>query len=137
MKQVLMFTSKKPISTSKSFLRAKFFTAIIGFLFCFFSVASAAEIQYHNGDRKDPFIPLVDPTGKVAVGAAAPKDALKVEGIIFDPIEGSYALINGKFYKQGDTAENAIVVSILKDRVILSVNDTEKVMWLREEVVEK
>lgn len=103
----------------------------------FFSVASAAEIQYHSGDRRDPFTPLVDASGKVASSPVHSKDVFKVEGIIFDPIEGSYALINGKFYKEGDTIENANLISILKDRVVLSVNDMEKVIWLREEVVGK
>ena len=109
---------------------------MIGILLPFFSVASAGEIQYHSADRRDPFIPLIGPDGSLRYGALSFKSGeFKVEGIIYDPVEGSYALINGQFLKEGDQINNAQVVSILRDRVILSVNNEQQVIWLREEVV--
>lgn len=104
-------------------------------LLCF-SGLWAEEIRYDSGGRRDPFIPLVGPGGIVKYGFKA-AGQFKVEGIIFDPIEGSYALINGEFIKEGDSIGNAQLISILKDRVVLSVNKDEQVVWLREEIVEE
>lgn len=97
---------------------------------------SADEIRYDSGGRRDPFIPLVGPGGVVKYGFKS-AGQFKVEGIIYDPVEGSYALINGEFLKEGDPVGNAQLISILKDRVVLSVNKDEQVLWLREEVVEE
>ncbi len=93
----------------------------------------AGEIQYESANRRDPFVPLVGPGGVVArefnpVGLA-------VEGVIYDPPYGSLALINGEFYQEGATVENASIISIFKDRVILAQGDEEKILWLREELL--
>ncbi len=99
---------------------------------------SAAEIVYDSGGRRDPFIPLVSAEGGLAsAGDKKPSGDYHVEGIVFDPKEGSFALINGKFYKKGDQVDRAQLVSIFRDRVILNVNSEEKVVWLREEAAEK
>ena len=101
----------------------------------FFPVAAAEEIHYDSANRRDPFIPLVGPGG--VVGHAFNPTDLKVEGIIFDPAHGSLVLINGDFYKQGDRVQNATLVSIFKDRVVLVQDDQNKVLWLREEIAEE
>ena len=99
----------------------------------FFSLAFAAEISYDSAGRRDPFIPLIGPNGVLTQRAAAQSD-LKIEGIIYDPPQGSLVLVNGEFYKQGDVIGDAIVISIFQDRVILSQSDEEKTIWIREEV---
>ncbi|MBI3317158.1 MAG: hypothetical protein HYZ85_04050 [Candidatus Omnitrophica bacterium] len=91
------------------------------------------EIRYLSGGRRDPFQPLITKEGMVVQGFN-PSD-LKVEGIIFDPRKGSLVLINGDFYKQGDSVKEAKIISIFKDRVILSQNDEKKELWLREEIL--
>ncbi|MSR76976.1 MAG: hypothetical protein EXS63_01945 [Candidatus Omnitrophica bacterium] len=103
----------------------------------FFPLASAEEIKYDSAGQRNPFIPLVTSEGAMAITAVGVKKSsgLKVEGIIFDPKGGSFALINGKFYKEGEQVDNAQLISIFKDRVVLSVNDAEKIFWLREEIV--
>ena len=128
------------IKDSNLFCRSvqKIFRGLGGFvvfLAVFFPLASAEEIKYDSGGRRNPFIPLVTPEGAVTASGQKKTGEFKVEGIIFDPSGGSFALINGKFYKEGERIENAQIITIFKDRVILSVNDAEKVIWLREEIV--
>lgn len=94
----------------------------------------AEDISYSSGDRRDPFMPLIGPDGAVKVGRA--KSDLIIEGIIFDPKEGSLVLISNNFYKEGDQVQNANIISIFKDRIVLAENDEEKVLWLREEIVD-
>lgn len=104
-------------------------------LSAFFSLAFAEEIRYDSGARRDPMTPLVGPDGVVAI-KFNPND-LNIEGIIFDSNRaGSLVLINGEFYKEGQSVNDATIISILKDRVILRQDDEEKSLWMREEVVD-
>lgn len=106
------------------------------FTLLFISVAFAEEIRYDSGARRDPFIPLIGEGGMLAAKGFDP-NGLNVEGIIFDPIEGSMVLINGELYKQGDHVLNANIINIFNDRVIFSQDDEEKTIWIREEIVEE
>ena len=100
----------------------------------FFSVAQAGEIRYDRANRRDPFQPLVGP--HALQGGGTGKDAFPVEGIVFDPPKGSYVLIGGEIYREGDTVNNAQVIKIVPDRVILNQESEEVVIWLREEILE-
>ncbi len=61
---------------------------------------------------------------------------LNIEGIIYDPKgNGSLVLVNGEFYKEGQSVNNSTVMSILKDRVVFRQDAEEKILWLRDEVV--
>lgn len=101
-----------------------------------FSLAFADEIRYDSQNRRDPFIPLVGPGGALML-KFNPGD-LNIEGIIYDPkAGGSLVLINGEFYKEGQSVGKATIVSIFKDRVVLRQDDEEKTLWIREEVVPK
>lgn len=93
-------------------------------------------IRYDNGGRRDPFVPLVGADGKVQEVQLTAKD-LNIEGVVFDPNGGSLVLIDGDFYKEGDSIGQASIISIMKDRVILSQSNQEKIIWLRDEVVDK
>ena len=104
------------------------------FVSTFFFMAFATEIRYDSGDRRDPFIPLIGPDG-IMPKVFDPSD-LRIEGIIYDPKgTGSLVLINGEFYRQGDTVKDSNVITIFKDRVVLQQEDQEKVMWIREETI--
>lgn len=100
-----------------------------------FSIAGAEEIRYDSGNRRDPFIPLVG-ANAVTANMGFDKDALPIEGIIYDPKEGSYALIGGEIYREGDRVGNAIVMQILPKKILLLQESKEVVVWLREETVE-
>lgn len=88
-------------------------------------------INYDKAERRDPFTPLIGPGGTILQGFN-PND-LKVEGIIYDPNRGSLALINGEFYKRGDTLKDIIVTQIYKDRVVITKEGEEKILWIRED----
>ncbi len=108
----------------------------LAFLFFFYNCASVLgqEIRYDSAGKADPFIPLVSEDGIVAAPKFDPSD-IHIEGIIFDPNGGSMVLINGEFYKEGDSVAGANLISIFRDRVIMSKADEEKTLWIREEIV--
>lgn len=112
------------------------FVLMVGILqgIIFFPVVFAEEIRYDSGGRRDPFIPLIGEGGTLKKGLDP--TGLIVEGIIIDPKEGSMALINGELYKEGDHVQNANLIRIFHDRVILAQEDEEKTLWIREEIAE-
>jgi hypothetical protein len=58
--------------------------------------ARASEFYYDSKGRRDPFQPLGVDSGPVT------STEFRVEGIIYDPVRGSLAVINGKVLKEGD-----------------------------------
>ena len=116
----------------KEYLEISIFLAMLGL----FSprLTAADPVVYENGGRRDPFVPLIGPGG---VKTPKLSGDLQIEGIIYDPPAGSMALINGEFYKQGQRVGQAVVISILKDRIVLTMDDEEKTLWIREEIVTK
>ncbi len=118
--------------TRESQLELFVFLALMGLFLP--RLTAADPIVYESGGRRDPFIPLVGPGGiKTEKGA----NNLDVQGIIFDEKSESLVLINGDFYKPGQRIGTATVISILKDRVVLSQDDKEKTIWIREEILPK
>jgi hypothetical protein len=108
-------------------------TVLLGF---FSPLAAGEEIVYDSGGRRNPFVPLIG-AGAIAQSSSQVKTTdLVVDGIIYDPTGGSIVVIKGESYKEGAQIKNITIVSILKDRVILKQNDAEKVLWIREEVVD-
>ena len=101
-----------------------------------FSVAVADEIRYDTAGRRDPFVPLVGPNAFQAnerVGA----DELVVEGVVYDPKGGSYAIVASEIFREGESVGGVKVVKILPDRVVFLQETKEIVVWLREEVVRR
>lgn len=96
-----------------------------------FSVAEAEEIRYDKGNRRDPFLPVRGSS----IGVSTTREGLTVEGIVFDPKGSSYALIGGQVYREGESLENAKIVKIMPDRVILLQDSEQVVLWLREEAL--
>lgn len=125
-----------PTITSASRRRgrpSKMMAAVIAVMLFAGSNGWCAEIKYDAGGRPDPMVPLIGPGGQIKKGFNA--SGLNIEGIIFDPGAGSLVLINGEFYRQGDSVNGANVISIFRDRVVMAQDDEEKVIWIREEVV--
>lgn len=60
-----------------------------------------------------------------------------VEGIVFDPRGGSYAVIDGEIYREGDGVHGAKLIKIFSDRVILLEESEEIVIWLRQEMLQE
>ncbi len=98
-----------------------------------FSVAEAGEIRYDTANRRDPFRPLVGPHALRKEGG---KNSFAIEGIVFDQKKGSYAVIGGEIFREGDSINEAQLIKIFPDRVIVNQQSEEIVIWLREEIAE-
>lgn len=101
-----------------------------------FSVAEAKEIRYDKGTRRDPFEPLIGPHAPLGSGGVK-KEMFPLEGVVYDPLKGSYAVIGGEIYREGESPEGAKLIKVLPDRIILLQESNEIVIWLREEILEK
>ena len=108
------------------------FWFLLGVLGLFFSLAFAEETRYDKQEIRDPFVPLRSPQTE---GDAGLQDTLAVEGIVYDPRGGSYAVIGGEIYKEGEEFQGTKIVRIMPDRVVFYQENEEVVSWLREEVV--
>ena len=105
------------------------------FLGCIFSLAQAEEIRYDKRNRRDPFQPLIG-LHAVRGGAGQGKEASALEGIVYDPKKGSYAVIGGAIYREGESTDGAKLVKVLPDRIVLLQDSDEVVVWLREEILD-
>lgn len=78
------------------------------------------QFVYDAKERRDPFIPLVTPEGRLL--KLEPEEAAKgllLEGIIYDKNGLSYAIINGLAVKIGDEVGDYQVLKIEQNKVIL------------------
>ncbi|MBI3306217.1 MAG: hypothetical protein HYZ84_00220 [Candidatus Omnitrophica bacterium] len=89
---------------------------------------SAVEAQYDALEKRDPFVPLIG-RGGVLLHVFDPS-GYQIEGIIYDQIDGSLALINGEFYREGEKVKEAVVKKIHTDRVIIAETNDEITLWL-------
>ena len=105
-------------------------------LFCFiFSLAEAREIRYDRGGRRDPFEPLIGPHA-FRGGGGIGKEAFPLEGVVYDPNKGSYAVIGGEMYREGESVDGAELIKVFPDRAVLLQESNEIVIWLRDEILE-
>lgn len=100
-----------------------------------FSVAEAEQIRYDKGNRRDPFEPLIGVAG-VRGGIGLGKEAFLLEGLVYDPKKGSYAVIGGEIYREGESVNGAELMEVLPDRAVLLQESSEIVIWLHEEIWE-
>ena len=112
-----------------------FFLILCGLAVAAMPAGYANQISYERGERRDPLRPLIGPGG--ALMKRARTSDLNIEGIIYDPAGGSLVIINGEVYKPGDPVQDANLIHIYKDRIVLVQEDEEKVLWLREEIPEE
>ena len=84
-----------------------------------FLVYSQAEFVYDAKGKRNPFIPLVTSDGRLLkLDAREVTDGLFLEGIIYDKISMSYAIVNGSVVKIGDFVGDFQVLNIEKEKVI-------------------
>lgn len=99
----------------------------------FFSIASAEEIRYDRPNFRDPFVPLRNLTGSEAKGS----EESILEGIVYDPKGGSYVIINGEIYREGEEVGGSMLVRIFADRIVLQRESQEMELWLHQEFLQK
>lgn len=120
-----MFTEKDSMKALKIFL---VWINLLAFGILGPSQAAADEASpYDAHGRRDPFVALVtggtqDASGLLAVETL---DDAVIEGVVYDPKNGSIVIINGTLLKQGETAGNVKVIEIRTDGAVLSVNGTD------------
>jgi hypothetical protein len=114
-----------------------FFAAILLLMTCvlFAGLGFGEETVYNAGGRRDPFIPQLG--GASAAGDSRGKASdLIIDGIIYDPVGGSIVIIKGEYLKVGSQYKDVKIVSILKNRVVISQNESEKELWIRDETAD-
>ena len=92
---------------------------------CFLTVASVFADQskpfvYHENGKKDPFGPLVSPSGGINTSDfEATSSDIVLEGIVLDAQGKNLAILNGKIVKAGDKILSYTVGTISSNQVEL------------------
>ena len=133
----------KPCFESLKIKAMRHFVYRMGFawtvvFFVFLSVfAVAAEEQkysYKVEGKRDPFVPLISPSGYLLNLEPQDNNALNLEGIMYDPKGDSMAIINGGLVRVGETVGDAVVTSIESNKItILKDNQKVEIQLRREE----
>ena len=100
--------------------------------------ASDDKFLYNNHNKRDPFVAPGGVFGQKKVDdEEQPRPivkggAIKLEGIVYDPRDGSRVIIDGRIMKVGDKTGFFEVKQIGRDRVILDVLGERKVVKLKQ-----
>lgn len=87
---------------------------------------SQEQFVYDAKGKRNPFIPLVTPDGRlIKVSAQEAKGALSLEGIIYDENGVSYCLINGAPSKIGDIVGESYQVLKIEQKKVIFIKDGE------------
>ena len=89
-----------------------------------FALAEDCAFKYDSKSRRDPFIPLISESGGYASDAyeASAVEDIRLEGIVWDDVKGSIAIINGEIAKEGDSLGVMKILKINNDNVIFDVD---------------
>ena len=80
---------------------------------------SEEEFVYDAKGRRDPFIPLVTPDGRLLkLEQEEGVSGLLLEGIIYDKNGASYAIVNGEVVRIGDEVGDYQVLKIEEKKVV-------------------
>lgn len=88
-----------------------------------FCLALDKDFMYDNAQSRDPFLPLIGQNVKLADMEEVRLENLILEGIIFDPMQGSLAIINGDVYKISDFISGFEIKEISEDQIRVSKDD--------------
>lgn len=91
--------------------------------------------MYDSKGRRNPFIPLVAPDGRLLNldEDEKQKGDLIIEGIIYDKYGQSYAVVNAQVVRIGDEVGGYQVLRIEKNKVIFVKEGQAKEIELKEE----
>ncbi len=90
--------------------------------------AAPADELYSARGRRDPFVPLVtQSTRQVASGLLGVQsiDEISIQGVIYDPKNGSMVIVNDSLLKEGDEEGTVKVLRIDTDGALFSINGIE------------
>ncbi|MFA4842729.1 MAG: hypothetical protein WC658_02725 [Candidatus Omnitrophota bacterium] len=92
------------------------------------------EFIYDSKGKRDPFIPLVTPDGRLLKLEQQEGLAnLSLEGIIYDKNGISYAIVNAEVVKIGDAVGGYQVLRIEKNKIIFIKDGEPTEIELKEE----
>ncbi|MBI4398491.1 MAG: hypothetical protein HY586_05145 [Candidatus Omnitrophica bacterium] len=99
-----------------------------------FLMASEGEFVYDSRDRRDPFIPLVGP-GSLHVSDAPSfrLEDIKLEGIVEDPKGGSFIMVDGEVYNEGEKIGPYSIEKIKEKQVTFEYNGKRSYVQMTEE----
>ena len=92
-----------------------------GCLLTHFPMAFAEEFRYDSHGRRDPFTATLMKGGEVM---PMQKD-IRLEGIVFDPIHGSMAIVNSRMMREGDSINGLILVKLDENKAIFNRGEGE------------
>ena len=89
--------------------------------------AADGKIVYEAQGRRDPFVPLVslasrDSSGFLGLDSI---EEVKVEGVLYDPKQGSVVIVNGAILKEGEESGAMKVIKIRPDGAVFLINGVE------------
>ncbi len=89
--------------------------------------AADSSTLYDARGKRDPFVPVYAAAVGQSSGILAIEsiDEVIVEGIVYDPKQGSIVIVNGTVLKEKEEAGNVKIVKIKPDGVLISVNGVE------------
>ncbi|MGH7197807.1 MAG: hypothetical protein ACREH5_03600 [Candidatus Omnitrophota bacterium] len=96
---------------------------------------AAEEVLYDAAGKRDPFVPLFAVGGGeggdlLSVNSV---DELRVEGVVYDPAQGSIVVANGTVLKEGQEVGSVKVIRVGPKGAVFSVNGIEEFKPLYEE----
>ena len=133
-----MLRNKNQISLSRypviTFNRQRLTILFFSFLTLFSLLFAQDEFKYDAKGKRDPFIPLVTPDGRlVKLEKEESVVGLLVEGVIYDEHGLSYAIVNGEVVGVSDKAGDYQVLKIEKNKVIFIKGGQTLEIELKEE----
>ncbi|MBL7081193.1 MAG: hypothetical protein ISS44_01305 [Candidatus Omnitrophica bacterium] len=102
-------------------------------IFAFWTCFAQDKISYDDKGRRDPFIALVTPDGRLLnLEPLGSETKIVLEGIFYDQDGYSYAIINDEVVSVGDYIQGFAVFKIKEDKVIL-LKDNKPIECVLEE----
>ncbi len=101
--------------------------------------AKPEQKLYEARGRRDPFVQLISLTARQSAGLVGVESAseIMVEGIVYDPKNGSIVVANGSVLKEGEEVGNVRVVKIQSDGAVFAVNGIEDFRSMYQEDTKK
>lgn len=104
------------------------------FLYADAQTAMAEKYTYTSQEKRDPFVPLITPSGYLLNLEPEDDSKVRLEGIMYDTRGDSMAIINGALVKVGESVGDLVVAKIESDSVtVIKDNENIKLELRREE----
>ena len=99
------------------------------------AAAQGETVKYDAAGKRDPFVPLVTETTREVSGVLNVEslEEIHIEGVVYDPKNGSVIIANGIFLKEGEECGNIKVLKIEPNGAVFSVNGSEGFKALYQE----